>query len=99
MLEVQGVPNPADDQPIEKVVANGKNIRSDAVPTIGGEKYVAKIAKTRVPIERYFEDVKMQVVCAELAKKFNMAGTPKKSSSSMRGCSKSNDLLAQFGVA
>lgn len=57
-----------------------------------GDKYVAKIAKkptssdrclvgvevTSLTLARYFEDVKMQMLCADLGNQFNMLGTPKK---------------------
>eukprot|EP01112_Ceratiomyxa_fruticulosa_P012324 TRINITY_DN3405_c0_g1_i1.p1 TRINITY_DN3405_c0_g1~~TRINITY_DN3405_c0_g1_i1.p1 ORF type:complete len:930 (+),score=265.74 TRINITY_DN3405_c0_g1_i1:296-3085(+) len=43
-----------------------------------GVLYVAKISKTPVPAERYFEDVRMQNVCREFGREYNDKGPPKK---------------------
>jgi myosin-heavy-chain kinase len=80
MMEIHGDVSPADGYAVDKTVATGKTFKTDSLPAMGllGDKYVVKLSKTKVPVERYFEDVKMQMVCVELAKKFNQQGTPKK---------------------
>eukprot|EP00026_Physarum_polycephalum_P001557 Phypoly_transcript_01559.p1 GENE.Phypoly_transcript_01559~~Phypoly_transcript_01559.p1 ORF type:complete len:683 (+),score=110.62 Phypoly_transcript_01559:158-2206(+) len=80
MMEILGDVLPADGYPIDKTVEKNKIFKTDALPAMGllGDRYVVKLSKTKVPIDRYFEDVKMQQVCVELAKKFNQQGTPKK---------------------
>ncbi|GAM21019.1 hypothetical protein SAMD00019534_041940 [Acytostelium subglobosum LB1] len=39
--------------------------------------YVAKISKTEVSAERYFEDVKMQMICKDFSQRYNENNPPK----------------------
>jgi hypothetical protein len=77
-LEIKSVTGPADTPP-EPAIVGDKLIKA-SLPlglTSFGDKYVSKISIKPVPAERYFEDVKMQAMCAELGNKFNQRGMPK----------------------
>jgi myosin-heavy-chain kinase len=69
----------ASDSPPERAVLGDKKLKKDLPSSFGdlGAKYVAKISKNKVAIDRYFEDVKMQMICLELGKKFNNFNPPK----------------------
>lgn len=77
MVEVISTVDPVDTPP-EPTILLDKTLKNSVPLELGHEQYVAKISKTPVPSERYFEDVKMQGVVRELAIKFNNQGTPKK---------------------
>jgi myosin-heavy-chain kinase len=64
----------------EASILGDKTLKSSVPLEVGkmGNQYVAKISKQPVPSERYFEDVKMQVLCKELGNKFNQQGAPKR---------------------
>lgn len=68
------------ESPPEAALTAGKEFKDSLPEGLSklGNRFVAKISKTRVPIERYFEDVRMQMLCAELGKKFNMFNVPKR---------------------
>jgi hypothetical protein len=79
MVEIISTVAPVDILP-DGSIQGDKTLKSSVPLEIGkfGDQYVAKLSKTPVPVERYFEDVKMQCVVRELAIKFNNQGTPKK---------------------
>ncbi|EFA85552.1 putative protein serine/threonine kinase [Heterostelium album PN500] len=58
----------------------GKRVNQMKLPRLFGPvdtTYVAKISKTDVNFERYFEDVKMQMLCKELGARYNDNNPPK----------------------
>jgi len=68
------------DSPPDPAVAADKLFKVGALPTglnQQSDKYVLKLSKKPVPVERYFEDVKMQAICAEFGSKFNLRQMPK----------------------
>ncbi|EGC31431.1 hypothetical protein DICPUDRAFT_95520 [Dictyostelium purpureum] len=59
----------------------GKRMNTTLIPKLLGQVdtlYVAKDSKTNVTPERYFEDVKMQMICREYGERYNSNHPPKK---------------------
>jgi len=77
-VEIKNVIGPADAPP-DPAISADKTVKS-GLPiglNLFGDKYVSKLSMKPVPAERYFIDVKMQAICAELGSKFNQKGMPK----------------------
>jgi len=78
LVEIIGNVLPCDTT-AETSILGDKTLKSSVPLEIGKtNQYAAKLSKQTVPADRYFEDVKMQVLCKELGNKFNNQGAPKR---------------------
>eukprot|EP00026_Physarum_polycephalum_P002319 Phypoly_transcript_02325.p1 GENE.Phypoly_transcript_02325~~Phypoly_transcript_02325.p1 ORF type:complete len:443 (+),score=58.09 Phypoly_transcript_02325:156-1484(+) len=79
LVEIIGSVIPVETTP-ESSILGDKTLKNSVPLEVGkmGNQYVAKLSKQPVPVDRYFEDVKMQGICKELGNKFNQQGAPKR---------------------